>query len=73
MENLVSIVITVILCIIFFTAGLIVGLCMNSSVKRDGVMIVDEKMGIASISWEVPYEDVVSAETIVLDVEHKDA
>ena len=73
MGNITVIVIAVILCIIFFTAGFVVGISLNSSSKRDGVMIVDEKMGIASISWEVPYEDVVSAETIVLDVEHKDA
>ena len=73
MESLVLIIIAVILCIIFFTAGLIVGLSLRSSSNYDGVMVVDEKMGIASIGWEVPYEDIVSAKTIVLEVVHKDA
>ncbi len=73
MESILLMVITVILCIIFFVAGIVIGLSLRPSTDRDGVMVVDEKMGIASIGWNVPYEDVVSAKTIVLEVVHKDA
>ena len=66
-------IIAVILCIIFFTIGLVVGMSMKKTAYRDGVMLVDEKMGIASISWTVPYEEVVSAKTITLEVVHKSA
>ena len=67
------IVIVTILCIIFFAIGLVVGMSMKKTAYRDGVMLVDEKMGIASISWTVPYEEVVSAKTITLEVVHKSA
>lgn len=68
-----AVIIAVILCIIFFTIGLVVGMSMKKTAYRDGIMIVDEKMGIASIGWEVPYEKVVSAKSITLEVVHKDA
>ena len=66
-------IIAVILCIIFFAIGLVVGISMKKTAYRDGIMLVDEKMGIASISWEVPYEEIVSAKSITLEVVHKDA
>ena len=68
-----AMIIVVILCIIFFAIGLVVGMSMKKTAYRDGVMLVDEKMGIASISWTVPYEEVVSAKSITLEVVHKDA
>ena len=68
-----AVIIVVILCIIFFAIGLVVGMSMKKTAYRDGVMLVDEKMGIASISWTVPYEEVVSAKTITLEVVHKSA
>lgn len=68
-----GIVIVAILCIIFFAIGLVVGMSMKKTAYRDGIMLVDEKMGIASISWEVPYEEIVSAKSITLEVVHKDA
>ena len=68
-----AMIIAVILCIIFFAIGLVVGMSMKKTAYRDGIMLVDEKMGIASISWTVPYEEVVSAKTITLEVVHKSA
>ena len=68
-----AMIIAVILCIIFFAIGLVVGMSLKKTAYRDGIMLVDEKMGIASISWTVPYEEVVSAKTITLEVVHKSA
>ena len=67
----ISLSVAIIILIIFFLAGFLLGFKLKSPSKRDGVMVVDEMMGIASISWEVPYENVVQAKTIGLDVTHK--
>ena len=69
----VSLALAIILLIIFFISGFLIGRATRKPIKRKGTMTVDEMMGIASISWEVPYEEVVQADTIRLDVIHKDA
>lgn len=73
----ISLSLAIILLIIFFVIGFVIGFILGRDsgkrIKRDGVMVIDESMGIASIGWEVPYEDVVQADTIRLDVVHKDA
>lgn len=69
----ISLTLAIILLIIFFISGFLIGRATRKPIKRKGTMIVDEMMGIASISWEVPYEEVVQADTVRLDVVHKDA
>lgn len=69
----ISLTLAIIMLIIFFISGFLAGRYSKKPEKRKGTMTVDELMGIASISWEVPYEEVVQADTIKLDVIHKDA
>ena len=69
----ISLTLAIILLIIFFISGFLIGRAIRKPIKRKGTMIIDEMMGIASISWEVPYEEVVQADTVRLDVVHKDA
>lgn len=61
----------VILLIIFFVLGCLVGYSLEKHHRRDGYMTIDEQMGIASVTWEVPYEEVVQAKAIRLEVRHK--
>ena len=69
----ISLTLAIILLIIFFISGFLIGRATRKPIKRKGTMIVDEMMGIASISWEVPYEEVVQADVVRLDVVHKNA
>lgn len=69
----IPLVVAIIVLIIFFIVGFFAGRASKKPIKRKGTMTIDEMMGIASISWEVPYDEVVQADTIRLDVVHKNA
>lgn len=71
--NLPTICVGVVLCIIFFVIGFVLGHDVKTDKPTDGVMIIDEKMGIASISWTKDYDEVVSSETLTFTVTHKNA
>lgn len=71
--NLPTICVGVVLCIIFFVIGFARGHNVKADKPTDGVMIIDEKMGIASISWTKDYDEVVSSETLTFTVTHKNA
>ena len=71
--NLPTICVGVVLCIIFFVIGFVLGHDMKDNKPTDGVMIIDEKMGIASISWAKDYDEVVSSKTLTFIITRKDA
>lgn len=71
--SLPTICVGVVLCIIFFVIGFVLGHDVNADKPTDGVMIIDEKMGIASISWAKDYDEIVSSKTLTFTVTHKNA